>query len=375
MEERGGLPQEPRRQHLVRHHGAGDGRVRGRRRRKREANARAARRAARVRVRGAVNADGIGGRTMKRFSLALSALAGCALAALAPQASTARQGAAPGMQAPAAASRQPASAAPLAAASAASAAGAPFAAVRPYEVQSPNGSRNDEYYWLRDDRREKPEMLAYLAAENAYTDAMMAHTKPMQDLLFQELLGRVKQDDSTVPARKNGYWYYTRFEEGKEYPIYARRKGSITAPEQVMLDGNALAAGHSFFQVGRPEVTRDGKILAYGEDVVGRRQYVLKFKNLETGETLADAIPGVSPSFAWANDGRTVLYVENDPVTLLGYRVRKHALGTDPQTDPQVYEEKDHSFYMRVEKSTSDRFLTIALESTVSSEQWEASAG
>ena len=311
---------------------------------------------------------------MKRFSLALSALAGCALAALAPQASTARQGAAPGMQAPAAASRQPASAAPLAAASAASAAVPPVAAVRPYEVQSPNGSRNDEYYWLRDDRREKPEMLAYLAAENAYTDAMMAHTKPMQDLLFQELLGRVKQDDSTVPARKNGYWYYTRFEEGKEYPIYARRKGSITAPEQVMLDGNALAAGHSFFQVGRPEVTRDGKILAYGEDVVGRRQYVLKFKNLETGETLADAIPGVSPSFAWGNDGRTVLYVENDPVTLLGYRVRKHVLGTDPKTDPQVYEEKDHSFYMRIEKSTSDRFLTIALESTVSSEQWEASA-
>src|SRR5579864_1105866 len=153
-------------------------------------------------------------------------------------------------------------------------------------------------------------MLAYLAGENAYTDAMMAHTKPEQELLFQELLGRVKQDDSTVPARKNGYWYYKRFEEGKEYPIYARRKGSPTAPEQVILDGNALAAGHSFFQIGGTEVTRDGKLLAYGEDVVGRRQYVLKFKDLETGATLADAIPGVSPSFAWANDGRTLLYVE-----------------------------------------------------------------
>ncbi|HEY6322026.1 MAG TPA: S9 family peptidase [Thermoanaerobaculia bacterium] len=304
---------------------------------------------------------------MKRLPLVLSTLAASALAAYAPQAAIAWQGATQAAPAPPANSH----AAPPAPAAAPV---PPVAAAHPYEVQSPNGSRTDDYYWLRDDQRKNPEMLAYLAGENAYTDAMMAHTKPEQELLFQELLGRVKQDDSTVPARKNGYWYYKRFEEGKEYPVYARRKGSPTAPEQVILDGNALAAGHGFFQIAGTEVTRDGRLLAYGEDIVGRRQYVLKVKNLETGETLADAIPGVSPSFAWANDGRTLLYVENDPVTLLGYRVRKHLLGTDPRSDPQVYEEKDHSFYLSVSKSPSDRFLVIALESTVATERWVASA-
>ena len=312
---------------------------------------------------------------MKRFSLALSTLAVYALTAWGPRAAFARQEAA---AAPAPANL-PAVATPVAVTVtsppvAAMAAAPPVAAAHPYEVTSPNGSRTDDYYWLRDDQREKPEMLAYLAAENAYTDAVLAHTRTEQDLLFSELLGRVKQDDSSVPARKNGYWYYRRFEAGKEYPIYARRKGSSTAPEQVMLDGNALAAGHGYFQVAGTAVTRDGKLLAYGEDVVGRRQYVLKFKNLETGETLADTIPGVSPSFTWANDGRTLLYVENDPVTLLGYRVRKHLLGTDPKSDPQVYEEKDHSFYLSVDKSASDRFLIIALQSTVSTEWWVASA-
>jgi oligopeptidase B len=288
----------------------------------------------------------------KRFAFALSTFAVVALAAYSPQISLARQGGVP----------PPATTAP------------PVAAVHPFAVESPNGARNDDYYWLRDDKRQNPEMLAYLAAENAYTDAQMAHTKPMQELLYQELAGRIKQDDATVPVRRDGYWYYTRFAEGKEYPIYARRKGSPTAPEQVMLDGNAMAAGQSYFQIASPAVTQDGRILAYGEDLVGRRQYVLKFKNLESGETLADAIPNVSASFAWANDGRTVLYVENDPVTLLSTRVRKHVLGTDPKTDPQVYEEKDHSFYLGVRKSTSGRFLIIGLQSTVSNEEWAASA-
>ncbi len=323
----------------------------------------------------------------KRFALALSTLAVFAVTAYSPQLSLARQGALAPMapMAPAASAATPVVSAPAVAAPTASLAPAapqasaapptpPIAAVHPFAVPSPNGARNDDYYWLRDDKRQKPEMLAYLAAENAYTDATLAHTKAMQDLLFQELAGRIKQDDSTVPVRRNGYWYYTRFEEGKEYPIYARRKGSPAAPEEVMLDGNAMAAGHGYFQVAATEVTRDGTIVAYGEDDVGRRQYVLRFKNLASGETLPDAIPNVSAGFAWANDGRTVLYVENDPVTLLSSRIRKHVLGTDPKSDPLVYEEKDHSFYIGVGKTTSGRFLTLRLQSTVSHEQWVASA-
>src|SRR5580693_3186509 len=127
----------------------------------------------------------------------------------------------------------------------------PVAAIRPFEVRSPNGARVDEYYWLRDDRRSNPQVLAHLAAENAWTEAVMAHTAPAQEILYRELVGRVQQDDSTVPVRKNGWWYYRRFVEGKEYPIHARRQGSLAAPEQVMLDGNALAAGagHGFFQI------------------------------------------------------------------------------------------------------------------------------
>jgi oligopeptidase B len=263
----------------------------------------------------------------------------------------------------------------------------PIAAARPFVVRSPNGSRTDEYYWLRDDTRSKPEVLDYLKAEKAYTDAMMAHTEAAQAMLFQELVGRHAQDDATVPVRKHGYWYYTRFEAGKEYPVYARRKGSREAPEQVMLDGNALAAGHAFFQIAGTEVTPDGRILAYAEDTVGRRQFTLRFKNLGTGEMLADTVANVQPGFAWADDNRTLLYVEKDPVTLLGSKVRKHvlsALGGEAAShpggpahaaaDPLVYEEKDHSFYTSVSRRSSDRFLAIDLRSTLTTEQWEARA-
>ena len=252
----------------------------------------------------------------------------------------------------------------------------PVAAVHPKAIDSPAGSRNDPYYWLRDDQRKNPDMLAYLNAENAYTDSVMAHTKAEQDSLYEELASRLKPDDSTVPALKNGFWYSVRYVEGKDYPIYVRRKGSLEAPEQVMLDGNAMAAaaGTGYFQIGSPEVTHDGRILAYGLDTVGRRQYRLKFKNLDTGESLKDEVENVEPNFAWANDGKTVLYVEKDPVTLLSTRVRKHVLGTDPKSDPLVYEEKDHAFYLGVDKSRSDRFLWIELQSTVSTEQWYADA-
>jgi oligopeptidase B len=243
----------------------------------------------------------------------------------------------------------------------------PVAAQKPYEVPSPNGSRPDPYYWLRDDTRQSPEVLGYLNAENAYKDAVLAPTRALQDTLYAEIVGRIKQDDSTPPTLHRGHWYYKRYETGKEYPVYCRRAGSVSAPEQVLLDGNALAAGKSFFQIGGYEVSTDNELLAYTEDTVGRRQYTLRFKNLRTGETYADAIENVEPGIVWANDNQTVLYVEKDPVTLLSERVRKHVLGASG-ADALVYEEKDHSFYMGVAKSKSDQYLFIALESTLVSE-------
>ena len=256
----------------------------------------------------------------------------------------------------------------------------PVAKQVPHVVRSPNGDRVDPYYWMRDDSRKDPELLAWLEAENAYKRAMLAHTASAQQALYDEIVGRVKQDDATVPERKNGWWYYTRYEEGREYPIIARRKAAAdgsydaSAPEQVMLDGNLLAAGKGFFRIGTTEVTRDGRILAWVEDTTGRRQWTLRFKDLGTGAVLHGEIRNVEAGIAWANDNRTILYVEKDPVTLLGYKVRKHVLGTDPANDPLVYEEKDRSFYMGVFKSRSDRFIHIGLQSTVSSEQWVADA-
>jgi oligopeptidase B len=244
----------------------------------------------------------------------------------------------------------------------------PVAAQKPHPVESPHGTRNDPYYWLRDDTRQNPEMLAYLNAENAYKDAVLAPTKPLQEKLYAEIVGRIKQDDSSPPLLDRGYWYYKRFETGKEYPVYARRQGSMGAPEQVLLDGNAMAQGQSFFQIGGFEVSTDNQILAWTEDTVGRRQYTLRFKNLRTGQTYADAIPNVEPGIAWANDNKTVLYVEKDPVTLLSERVKRHVLGTKAGADALVYEEKDHSFYLSVGKSKSDRYLFIALDSTLVSE-------
>jgi len=244
----------------------------------------------------------------------------------------------------------------------------PVAAQKPHEVASPHGTRVDPYYWLRDDTRKDPEMLAYLNAENAYKDAVLAPTKPLQEQLYAEIVGRIKQDDSTPPSLHRGYWYYKRYETGKEYPVYARRKGSVDAPEEILLDGNAMAQGQSFFQIGGFEISTNNELLAWTEDTVGRRQYTLRFRNLRTGEIYADAIANVEPGIAWANDNRTVLYVEKDPLTLLSERVKKHVLGTKAAADVLVYEEQDHSFYLSVGKSKSDQYLFIALDSTLVSE-------
>lgn len=246
---------------------------------------------------------------------------------------------------------------------------APDVEKRPHTVTAPHGaSRSDEYYWLRDDSRSDKDMLAYLNAENAYADAVLAPLKPLQEALYAEIVGRIKQDDASVPYRDRGFWYYTRFETGKDYPIYARREGSMEAAEQVLLDLNPMAEGKGYFSVGDMQVSQDNRLLAWAEDDVGRRQYTIRFKDLATGQILPDVIQGASPNVVWADDNKTLFYVENDPETLLTVRVKKHVLGTPASSDALVYEEHDDSFYMGIGRTTDDRFITIGVESTVSSE-------
>ncbi len=246
----------------------------------------------------------------------------------------------------------------------------PIAATHPHAVTAPFGaSRNDDYYWLRDDTRKSPEMLADLAAENAYTDAMLASVKPLANTVFNEIVSHVKQDDSSPPWRQNGYYYYTRFETGANYPILARRKGSLDAPEQVMLDEPKMGEGKGFFAVGGWGVSQDGHLLAWSDDTVGRRQYTLRVKNLETGAVLADVIPDMEGSPVWSDDGKTLFYVDKDPVTLLSKRIKAHMLGTDPATDRVVYTEADDSFYMGLGRTVDDKFICIMLDATVSTEQ------
>jgi len=208
--------------------------------------------------------------------------------------------------------------------------------MRAHRVTSPNGAREDVYYWLRDDTRSDPDVLAYLQAENQYTDAMLAPVQPLIDGLYSEIVARLKQDDATVPVRYHGYWYAVRYQTGQEYPIVVRWADRPGAEEVVLLDGNALAAGQSFFQLGGYEVSPDNRLLAYTEDTVGRRQYRLRVKDLVTGTLLPDVIENVEAGMAWADDNRTLLYVEKDPVTLLGRRVRRHELGSGGE-DRLVY--------------------------------------
>lgn len=249
----------------------------------------------------------------------------------------------------------------------------PDAARKPHEVKAPHGAvRNDEYYWLRDDKRKDKAMLGYLNAENAYADQVMAPLKPLQETLYDEIVGRIKQDDDSVPYRERGYWYFSRFQTGRDYPVYLRAKaaadGAQGKDEQVLLDVNVLAKDKNYYSIGDMAVSQNNTLLAYAEDDNGRRQYTVRFKNLVTGELYADEIKGVSPNLVWADDNRTLFYVENDPETLLSVRVKKHVLGTPASADALVYEEQDDSFYMGIGRTRDDKFVCITVESTVSSE-------
>ena len=243
----------------------------------------------------------------------------------------------------------------------------PIADRRPYTVESPHGDRADPYYWLRDDSREDPAMLAYLEAENAHTDAVLAPYSELRETLYEEIVSRLKSDDASPPTFENGYWYYSRFEPGRDYAIVARRKGSMDAPEEILVDQNVRAEGQDFYSLGDYEISPNNQLLAVAEDTVGRRQYVLRVKNLETGEWLTDAVENVNANLVWTDDNQSVLYVEKDATTLLGKRVRQHVLGASGD-DKLIYEEPDDSYYMGIGRGKSNAFLYIGLYSTEQTE-------
>ncbi|NDE02062.1 MAG: S9 family peptidase [Gammaproteobacteria bacterium] len=250
----------------------------------------------------------------------------------------------------------------------------PRAEQRPFTVISPFGKREDPWYWLRDDKRTDKDMLAYLEAENAYMAAVMAPQRAAQEKLYNEIIGRLKQDDSSVPQRKNGYWYYARYETGKQYPIYARRQGSMEAAEEIIVDGNVSSTGHAFYQIANTEVSPDGRWIAIAEDTVGRRQYSIRIKDMQSGQYLPTTITNAEASLAWGNDNATLFYIRKDPQTLLGNQVYRHQRGTATDADRLVYTQEDESFYMGLGKSKSDRFIYIVSQSTVSSEYRYADA-
>ena len=241
----------------------------------------------------------------------------------------------------------------------------PKAAIRPHEMTVHGHTRVDNYYWLNE--RENPEVIAYLEAENQYEEACLKHTEPLQEQLFKEITGRIKQDDNSVPVKIRDYYHYTRYEEGKEYPIYCRKKHSLEAPEEIILDGNVLAEGHAFFDIGEVSLSEDDRLLAYSVDTVSRRIYSVYVKDLETGELLGEPIIGTSGNVVWASDNKTLFYGVKDE-TLRPCKIMRHRLGSPATDDVKVYEETDETFVCYISKTKSRKYLIINSDSTLSSE-------
>lgn len=229
----------------------------------------------------------------------------------------------------------------------------------------------DPYYWMNDYFKKGPDssrVVAYLDAENAYTEAMMKDTDGLQNVLFKEMKGRIKETDESVPYLRNGYYYYQRTEEGKQYYKLCRKKGSLDAPEEVLLDVDKMAEGFAYYALGGATVSPDNKLLAYGVDTVSRREYVIHIKNLETGEILPDRIIRTSGGSVWAADNKTLFYTAKNPVTLLSEKIKRHTLGAPVDKDVVVYDEKDNTNYIGVWKSKDDQYIFIYSGGTLSSE-------
>lgn len=233
----------------------------------------------------------------------------------------------------------------------------PLAKIEPFEIVSKHGDKRvDNYYWLKN--REDSAVINFLTAENDYLDTMMAHTKDFQEALFNEMRGRIKEDDSSVPYKLDDYYYYTRFVTGGEYPIYCRRKGSMDAPEEIIADGNELGKNQSFFNFFT-SVSPDHKLVAIIMDTVGRNFYTVKFKDLTSGKMLGDKIPNTRGGYEWTNDNKSIYYAVPDPVTLRNYLIKRHVLSTPASSDPVIYEEKDQTLAVYLGKTKSKKYFII----------------
>ncbi|HYW94452.1 MAG TPA: S9 family peptidase, partial [Bacteroidales bacterium] len=242
----------------------------------------------------------------------------------------------------------------------------PVAKKIPHDITVNGHTRTDNYYWLKD--RDDANVIKYLEEENRYREDVMKDVRPFQDALFEEMVGRIKQTDMSVPYLYNGYYYYSRYEEGKEYPFYCRRKGSPESPEEMMLNVNEMAEGHSYYNVTGLSVSPDNRVLSYGVDTVSRRLYTIHFKDLETGRHYSDLLPDTTGGAAWANDNKTVFYTVKDQQTLRSFRVKRHKLGQTAGEDVTVYEEKDETFVCGAYTSKSKNYIMIGAHATLSDE-------
>lgn len=242
----------------------------------------------------------------------------------------------------------------------------PVAAVKPKKLEKHGDVRTDNYYWLNE--RENPEVIDYLNKENEYYKEMTAHTEQFRKDLFEEMKARIKEDDASVPYFYNGYYYITRFEKGKDYPIFSRKKGSLEAKEEVMFDCNEMAKGHSYFHLGGLNVSEDNQWAAFGVDNVSRRQYTIQVKNLITGEILPLKIENTTGGSTWAGDNKTLFYTRKDAVTLRSDKIYKHKLGADAASDVMIFHEKDDTYNTYIYKEKSKKYLVIGSTSTLTSE-------
>jgi len=242
----------------------------------------------------------------------------------------------------------------------------PKAKIKPKQLKIHNDIRIDDYYWLND--KENPEVIEYLNKENAYCDKMMVHTVEFQTDLFKEMKSRIKEDDESVPYKYNGYWYIVKFEKGKDYPIYIRKKETLKAKEEIIFDCNKMAKGHSYFKLVGISISPDNTKVSFGVDTVSRRQYTIRIKNLVTGEVYNDSIANTTGSATWANDNKTLFYTSNNVQTLRSDKIYKHKLGDTVKNDVLIFTEEDDSFGVSVYKTKSKKYIVIASYSTLTTE-------